>query len=137
MLGYTELYSMPLLIVVIDELSPMYYVDDDDYFTEWIRRILEMSHATGISLIFTSQLPNTRLSGLPHEYDRAFNIRIALRGSYALILEALYDYPGVMPSEISEAAENLSRGKAGDFILHDYFDLESCIVDGIDPPSNI
>ena len=116
-LSYTEVSSLPLLIVIVDDWCRLYHMDDDLYIEGQLRRILPMSHTLGIVMICASELPICRLSGIPYEFERTFNIRIAMRHHRDLILETLYDYPGNIPSEVSEAVDKLLSGTKGDFIL--------------------
>ena len=116
--GWRKSRSLPLLIVVIDELYPFDSYECSHYSLEnMLENTMRMSHALGISLVCSSQLPITMIRGIPLSVSHLFNIRIALRTRHDLIYESL----SVNPSEISqsetEAIDRLTCGKPGEFVF--------------------
>ena len=77
--SYSHVDSLPLIIAVIDDLFPLEYSDRGRYTAEKLWGVLRMSHAVGISLICSCQLPLSELNGVTSAMDDLFNIRIVLR----------------------------------------------------------
>lgn len=125
--SFRQADSMPLLIAVIDDFHPFDYPDHGGYASEKLWTILRMSHAVGISLICSSQLPISRVHGMTSAMADLFNIRIALRTFNDFIYEAL----GVNPSDVSKeerkAIDSLSSGGPGDFLYYNRYEIESFV----------
>lgn len=126
--SFRQADSMPLLIAVIDDLYPFDYSDRGRYVVDKLFSVLRMSHAAGISLICSSQLPISRVHGMTSTMADLFNIRIALRAFSDFIYEALGINPSDVSSEKRSAIDSLSSGGPGDFLYYNRYETESLIV---------
>lgn len=127
--SYRKADSMPLLIAVIDDLYPLGRSDRGYYAVQKLWNVLRMSHAVGISLICSSQVPISRVVGMTCAMADLFNVRIALRTRNDALFEALGINPSDIPTEKRQAIENLSFGCSGDFLYYNRYEAES-IVEG-------
>lgn len=126
--SYCHADFMPLLIAVIDDIYPLSYSDRARFASEKLWTVLRMSHAVGISLICTSQLPVSRVHGMTSGMSDLFNVRIALRTINDFILEALDINPFDISTENNEAIDSLSSGHPGDFLYHNRYEAESLVA---------
>ena len=123
--SYLQTNSFPFLLVIIDELRSLLFLDlDNEYgsdYTEKLMTVLRMSHAVGVSIICTSQLPIDRMRGFTGAMIDLFNVRIALEPRD----NNIYEYLSVSPSELSrednEVIRYLSLLCPGDFVLVDRY----------------
>ena len=115
--SYSQVDSLPLLIAVIDDLFPLDYSDRGRYTTDKLWHVLRMSHAVGISLICSCQLPLSRLNGISAATEHLFNVRIVLRTFRDSIFEALDASPSTASVELKEAIDNLSFGRPESFCI--------------------
>ena len=123
--SYHQIRSLPLLIVVIDELQPFDHSEQIHHSIErMIEDILRMSHATGISLICSSQVPITMFDDSIGSMANLFNIRIALRAPLDLIYESLSVDPSNISQNDKKAIERLTCGKPGEFAFYNRYGHE-------------
>lgn len=125
--SYSQVGSLPLLIAVIDDLFPFDYSDRGRYASEKLWSVLRMSHAVGISLICSCQLPLSKLNGMTSAMADLFNIRIVLRAFQDCIFEALDFSPSRVSVETKEAIDNLAYGQPGEFLYFNRYEPESLI----------
>lgn len=95
--------------------------------------VLRMSHAVGISLICSCQLPLSRLNGISAATEHLFNVRIVLRTFRDSIFEALDASPSTASVELKEAIDNLSFGRPGEFLYYNRYESESFISGRVTP----
>lgn len=131
--SYSQVDSLPLLIAVIDDLFPLDYSDRGRYTTDKLWHVLRMSHAVGISLICSCQLPLSRLNGISAATEHLFNVRIVLRTFRDSIFEALDASPSTASVELKEAIDNLSFGRPGEFLYYNRYESESFISGRVTP----
>ena len=131
--SYSQVDSLLLLIAVIDDLFPLDYSDRGRYTTDKLWHVLRMSHAVGISLICSCQLPLSRLNGISAATEHLFNVRIVLRTFRDSIFEALDASPSTASVELKEAIDNLSFGRPGEFLYYNRYESESFISGRVTP----
>lgn len=131
--SYRSVASMPMIIAVIDDLSSFDRSDSRDTAADRLLSVLRMSHAIGISLICSSQLPVSSVRGITPAIADLFNIRISLRAPYAYILEALDFHRSEATAEEIEAMKRLSSGYPGDFVCHNRYHAGSFAAGHVKP----
>ena len=125
--SYCQADSMPLLIAVIDDFYPLANSDHGSYATEKLWNVLRLSHAVGISLICSSQLPISRVHGMTYAMADLFNVRIVFRTVSDNIFEALGINQADVSREKRTAIENLPSRDPGHFLYYNRYEAESLI----------